>query len=176
MTWHRRVANIIKALICIIAALAIFAEDDAAQIIITILGISVVFYGLRNIFFYFGMARYMVGGKSILYRGILATDFGLFTGLIATVPEFYGMIYLLVIKAFSGIVGILRAFEAKKLRAGNWKFKFAVSVINLMIVALCLVMIDDENVFVLIYCIGMINSAIGSIVAAFRKTAMVYIQ
>ena len=87
--------------------------------------------------------------------------------------------YLLGVFAFTGFVDILRAFEAKKIGAPNWKWKL---LTGLVIVALTVLLVifgairGETEVLVYGYCISLVISGAMRIVSAFRKTAMVYIQ
>jgi len=177
MTWTKRIANIIIGLLYSLLAILFMRDtENAVSIIVLLISISASLYGLNNIMYFIGMARYMVGGKAILYRGVIALDFGLFSLMFATIPSMYCMIYLLAIKLFYGLVGILRALEAKRLNAEIWKTRLILGCGNILIVIVCLFFMKSKAVFVAVYSIGLINSAIGRIARALKKTAMVYIQ
>ncbi|MCR5201026.1 MAG: hypothetical protein K6C38_07920 [Saccharofermentans sp.] len=116
MTNIRRLGSILWALVTlIIAPLMIIFPELGYAIILCALAFSLTFKGLGTIIYYFRMARHMVGGKSILYQGVILFDLGMVTLSLSDVPKFYVLVYLAILHGFSGVVDILRANESKKL-------------------------------------------------------------
>ena len=103
-------------------------------------------------------------------------DFGALTGSLTDVPQFYVLAYLIAIHAFTGLVEILRAREARSQGAKMWRMKMLHGIIDLVMAVICIIFINEESIAVLIYGIGLIYSAIIKISMAFRKTKFVYIQ
>ena len=149
---------------------------DALTIILIFLAFGLAIKAIREIIYYFSMARHMVGGKMILFQGVVVLDFALFTASLANIPKAYGLLYLVGIHAFSGVVEILRAMEARRTVEGPWKLKFVHGVIDFLLAALCLIFIRDIGVAVAVYCVGLVYSAIVRIIIALRKTAFVLIE
>ena len=107
MTKAGRVKNVIVGLIMILTGILIGAfGEEAYWIIITVLGASLVVYGIRLIVFFAKMARHMVGGRSILYRAVITLDIGLFTLSLTDVPSIILVMYLAGVHGFSGIIDI----------------------------------------------------------------------
>ena len=80
MTAFRRIKEIIHGLILLGCAAGMLAyPSDGYTLVIYLLGISLTLYGLGTLIYYFQMARFMVGGRTMLYIGIIAFDFGMFT-------------------------------------------------------------------------------------------------
>ena len=104
------------------ALLMITFDEKAYPVIVGVYATALEFMGIRLIWYYFTMARHMVGGRSILYRGVLFVDFGVFTGSLALVPHIYVLLYLAGTLAFSAVVDLLRAKEAKGIDS-PWKLK-----------------------------------------------------
>lgn len=176
MTRFNRIREIVSGVVMI--AMAVFlmiAPADGYNVIIGILSVWLMFRGIRLLFFYFTMARFMVGGRSSLYTGIVCIDFGILTGTLTDVPHYYILMYLVAIHAFSGLVEVLRAMEAKRYLAGSWKLKMSHGILNLLITAACLVFIKYLTTAVIVYCIGLIYSAVMRIISACRHTKMIYI-
>lgn len=144
--------------------------------IISILAAGLAISGIKDIVFYFTMAKHMVGGKLILFQGVVVLDFALFTLSLSNVPKIYILLYLVWIHAFSGVVEILRANEARKTVEGPWKLKFSHGIINILLAALCLVFIRKLGIAVLIYSGCLVYSAIIRIINACRKTAFILIE
>ena len=143
-----------------------------------ILSLSLVVYGIRLTWYYFRMARHMVGGKMLLCQGILVLDIGLFSSSVITQSRVYVLGYLLVIYAFSGGIDILRALEAKRYGAPAWKWKLIsgcitiAAAVTIGVAGFCFGSVD----FVVYgYCASLFYTAVTRLVTAFRKTAIVYI-
>jgi uncharacterized membrane protein HdeD (DUF308 family) len=117
----------------------------------------------------------MVGGRSVLLLGIFLLDFCAFTVTILDEPRVIVILYLVGWHGFSGLVSLLRAREAK-LHKGNWKFKAANGVVNILVVIGCICFVNNPAMLTLIYSVGLCYSAITRIISAFKPTQIVYIQ
>ena len=179
MSKARRVLNVIIGLLTLFICLVMTIEPQAGYLIaMMLLCLSLILAGLRYIFYYIGMARHMVGGKSILFIGIGIFDLGLFTVALSDFPIAYIVLYLIVIYAFSGIIGIMRALEARRYGSSRWKIRFSTGVVNLLVAILaiiCGLVYRSADMVTYIYCAGLFYSAIMRIVTAFRRSAIVYI-
>ncbi len=179
MTRWRRFSTIIVGLLTILAAFVIFLLDDAYKYIILILGLSMLVSGLRYLFYYGRMARHMVGGKIMLVIGAVFISFGLFTLNLSDEPLIYLILYLLGFHAFSGLINLLRALEARQYDAPSWKLTFATGIVNILVAIASPVwgiLFKSPDTLTLIYCLGLIYSGIIRIITALRRTAIVYIQ
>ena len=176
MNKFQKLTRVLTGIIMFIAGilLCIF-QDRGFVLILAILGISLVVRGASLLIYYFRMARYMVGGKYLLYFGIIIMDFGAFTLTITHVEKIYIALYLLGAYAFSGVIDILRSFEAKSY-GGAWKGKLANGILNLLTAAACLIFIQYDTIPIYIYTGGLIYSAVVRIHSAFKPSAVVYIQ
>lgn len=179
MTNLQRVKEVFAGLCMIIGGLFItLIPEDGYVMVAFILGVSLFFRGLRYLVYYFGMARHMVGGRAMLYMGVILLDAGLFSLTLTNIPPMYIILYLLVYHAFSGVVDIMRAREARRYD-GPWKVNMSYGVLNILVALLALVggfSSQSVEAVVYIYGPGLIYSAIVRIVRAFRKGAIVYIQ
>lgn len=177
MSGGQRIKSILfGAVILLVAVILIAFPEEGLVITASIMSISLFIYGVKTLIYYFSMARHMVGGRIMLYLSIIVLDLGMFAMMMTNIPKIYIVLYLLVVYAFAGAIGILRALEAKKYQASSWKFSLISGIINLVIAILCIVFIGSTKMIVYFYCVGLIYSAIVRIVTAFRKTAIVYIQ
>lgn len=178
MSGFQRIRGVLIGLVMLIAAFAFIAypSEDVYITIVTILALGLAIAGIRDIIFYFRMARHMIGGKMILIQGAIIFDFAILTGALASVPKIYILLYLIGIHAFSGVVEILRAMEAKNSVDGPWKMKFGHGLVNLALAALCLIFIRHSNTAIMIYSVGLIYSGIMRILNAFRRTSFILIQ
>lgn len=174
MTLRKRVTRIVIGIIMLIlAGILLVYPKYGYYFVIFILDIMLLIYGFKLLFYYFTMARFMVGGIVTLYKSIVMIDFGLFISGLPTAPKRLAMIYLIVCLAFSGITDIFHAMDAKHL-LGAWKYEIACGVIKVLIAAVCIGFLDSTNTLVYVYSVGLIHTAITYIVTAFRKTAIMY--
>ncbi|SFD09040.1 DUF308 domain-containing protein [Butyrivibrio sp. YAB3001] len=177
MTYLQRINSVISGIISIaVAVLLILYPNYAYAVILTILGFGLMIAGIKTLIYFFTMARYMVGGKVSLYKGVILFDFAAFTLSLTNVPKIYILIYLAGIHAFSGLVEILRANEARNNGAKNFKLKFAHGIIDVFMAICCFVFIKKTNTAVFIYSLGIIYSAILRIITAFRKSTLMYVR
>ncbi|MBO4327431.1 MAG: DUF308 domain-containing protein [Clostridia bacterium] len=179
MTKFRRIGIFLTSLLVI--ALAIFmmvVPKTGYQYVTAILSFMLIFYGIRRVVYYFTLARRMVGGRLILYLGLIVLDLGIFTATLSFIPLPYVMLYLLAGYAFAGAVDLMRASEAKRYQNPVWKFILGKGVANILIAIFCLVLIfvNSTTAAVYVFAAGLIYSSIIRIVSAMRKTAVVYIQ
>ncbi len=153
-------------------------SEEGLLIVLLIIGIGMSLRGLKSFYYYLTMARHMVGGKRTLYRAILFLDLGVFTFALADHPAVTVVTYITIINAFAGLVGILRAFEAKKLSAPQWKSKMLDGVV-LLVLSLVVVVYGffkgHMQIVIYTYALGLVISASHKIISAFRKTTIPYI-
>ena len=177
MTLMHRIKEIISGLFMILGAAIMISDPQYGYMfVILVLALLLIVLGIKRLFYYFTMARFMVDGNESLYKGVLLLDFGALTGSLTDVPQFYVLAYLIAIHAFTGLVEILRAREARSQGAKMWRMKMLHGIIDLVMAVICIIFINEESIAVLIYGIGLIYSAIIKISMAFRKTRFVYIQ
>ncbi|MBR6915868.1 MAG: hypothetical protein IKN36_05875, partial [Clostridia bacterium] len=82
MSKFQRISVILLGLLQLLAAALIFAlpgTENGLLVILLILSFTFAASGVKDIVRYFSMARFMVGGRLILFRGVVMLDFGLFT-------------------------------------------------------------------------------------------------
>ncbi len=177
MTAVQRIREVISGLFMFIGALLLLTDPEYGYLLVVyLLAFILLTMGIRKLYYYFTMARYMVDGKESLYIGVILFDFGALTGSLTDIPKFYVLFYLIGIHAFSGLVEVLRAREARLQGASSWKFKLIHGMVDLLMAIICIMFINEGSIAVLIYAIGLIYSAVLKIISAFRKTRFVYIQ
>ena len=178
MTLFQRIKKILIGLLMIFVAIAILNSPggDTYLFVIWLLAIGLAIKAIKDIGFYFTMAKHMVGGKMILFQGVIVLDFALFTASLTDVPRIYILLYLIAINAFSGGVEVLRALEAKRTVDGPWKLTMGHGIVNLALALSCLIFIKNENTAMIIYGIGLLYSALMRIISAFRRTSFVVIE
>ena len=179
MTKARRVTNIFQSIIMILFSLVLFINpENSISIVIGIVGLGMTLKGFGVLIYYFWMAKSMVGGKLVLYRGIILLDLGIFTSSLANDQFFYIFLYIAIVNAFAGLVAILRSRESKMLGSSKWinSAVYGIVVIILMVAAIIICVTFNSIVFpIYIYAASLLYSAIQKLSASFRRTAIVYI-
>lgn len=178
MTLFQRIKMILFALLMIAVAvmLLMLTEKEGLDVVLGILSLGFAIKGIKDIIFYFTMARHMVGGKMILFQGVVVLDFAMFTGSLTSVPQIYVMLYLIAIHAFSGAVEVLRAMESKRSVEGPWRMKLSHGIVNIALALFCMAFIMDSSTAVMIYSVGLLYSAVIRILSAFRRTSFLLIR
>jgi len=177
MTKWQRFKSIFGGVCTILLSLLLILYPEYGLItIVLLIGAAAVISGVRKLVYYVTMARFMVGGKGLLYQGVIMLDFGLFTIGFAEVPARYIMLYLLVGYLFGGLVGILRAMDFRRQGLARWRLRLITAAGHFVLAAVCLFLLDSNGAVVYLYCFGMIFGALGRIAAAMRRSAVVYVQ
>jgi uncharacterized membrane protein HdeD (DUF308 family) len=160
----------------IMAIFLIMDPQDGYLIVMGLLGLSMTVSAIAELYYYFTMARFMVGGKVSLYRGVILLDFAFITGTIDDLPSFFVLLYLVGIHLFTGLVEFLRANEARRYGAKHWRMKLVHGFVDVVIAIACIIYINNQEIAVIIYSLGVIYSGLVRITSSFKKTAIVYIQ
>jgi len=180
MTVLQRLLKIGGALLIIIAATLILRLGDLGFYVVSVfLSFALIIFGIRNLIFYFTMARHMIDGKLILYIGAVSLNFGVFSLSINSHQNVFIVSYLLGVFAFYGVIDILRAKEARENDARSWRGNLAEGIVNILFAAAAAVfgfIFGNMQALTVIYVIGLYNSALARIISAFRKSTIVYIQ
>lgn len=174
MTKFQSVKNVLAGLGLILCGLAIcLLPSYGYLIVLLVISVTAVVKGIGSLIYFFSMARHMVGGRMILYKGIILLDLGIYTGTLTDVNKAYVLFYLSLLMLFSGTVDVLQAFESKKLEAPAWKYKMAEGLTHILIPIISLLFADSTEIVVLAYMVGLIYSGVLKIIAAFQKTAVI---
>lgn len=177
MTGLKRIYTFVTGFLMIaFGILLLIFPDTTLYFILGLLLISMVLSGIRQIVYYFTMAKHMIGGKFILYRGIFICDAGLMILLLIDDPKVYVIFYLIAGLAISGTVSVLRGIEKRKLKVASWEIGVISGAIKLAIAATSLFFIQSETVPVYIFAVGLLYSACVRIAESLRKSAIIYVQ
>ena len=173
----QRIKSIVSGLFMLLAVLVILISDESVTAwIVLALACTLILKGLNMLVYYFTMARHMVGGMASLLAGVLLIDFGVLSVSFSDEPLGYMFLYLAGWNAFSGLIALLRALEARRNGGRSWKFNTLYGVINISVALACLVYRDKPEILCQVYCLGLGYSGIVRIVNGFRRTEIVYIQ
>lgn len=179
MTGGQRVKKAFTAL-ALLGCAFVSALVPELGYLIAALGVSLtlMLYGVRKIIYYCTMARNMVGGKTVLYIGIIAFDIGFFLSAKVDDPNLFITLYILVVHGFSGLVSVLQALEAKRYASPGWLWILLDGALNLIVAILAVAAgLFLHNMIDLAYLFAacLFYSACMQLVGVFRKTAIVYI-
>ena len=179
MTFANRIGKILSALVSAFTAwIMIDIGENGFYLVSLLLSLALIVFGLRNIIYYLSMARHMVNGKSILYLGVITLDFGVFTLSVSDSHGVFIVLYLLGAHAFSGLVDILRAREARQFESPSWRISLAEGIANIGVAIAAVVtgfFLGNMRGLTLIYAAGLIYTAFLNLLSAFRRTSIVYI-
>lgn len=176
MTIWQKIENVMLAVSMILMGIVLLVFGEKAYMaIIGVFALSMEIMGIRKLWYYFSMARYMVGGRNILFIGILFFDFGVLTGSLVWVPKIYVLMYLAGTLAFSGLVNLVGANESRRIQS-SWKLKTFQGVVKLIFAVSCLIFMGSGARVVNICAIGFILSAVMSIANTFRRQQVITID
>lgn len=177
MSFTKRVYNIISGLIMIMFGVFLFIDtEDGMDLVIAALVFTLIIYGLKQTLYFFTMARHMVGGRMILYRGVIILDIGLFMLLTLDDPSIYVALYLIGGLALSGAIAILKGLEAKKLQIKSCNRTIFYGIVKIIIAGFSLFHLNSYNMLVYIFAVGVVFSALTRIAEALRKSAIIFVQ
>lgn len=154
------------------AAILAAAPEEGYIIVLAVLTVALLIKGIQMLIYYFSMARHMVGGKMILYEGMIITDVGIFAITITDVPKVYIMLFLIGVILFDGVIYIMRAGEERKLANPRWKIKMGQGVVSLILALLCCCFINSGYIITYIYGASLIYGAMLRFYNAFRRTSV----
>lgn len=179
MTTIQRLKEILVGIMMIFMSLYMLHEPRRGfRLIILVFSFTLLITGIRSILYYIEMGRHMVDGRTALYKGVILADLSSLGLMLNNFSTLYIVLYLVGIHAFSGAVDVYGAVQAKKLDT-PWKGKLLEGLVGLAVAVLCLYngfIRKDKDSVVYIYAAGLLYSAVSKIIAAFRRTAIVYIQ
>ena len=177
MTKFQRLKNLIYGLLLIASGMILlYIPKNAFVLLLLLLSATLLISGINTLIYYFTMARFMVDGKMMLYKGIIVFDFGVLTASLVDVPRQFVLVYLIGAHAFSGLVELLRAMEARRYGGKNWRLKMGHGLVNVVTCIICVIFLNHTNTVVIVYALGILYSGVLTLVSAFRRTAFVYIQ
>ena len=177
MSIKRRIMNILSGIFMLVCAAVLITHPDYGYIFVAaVLSITLFLYGVKLLGYYWGMARHMVGGRRILYQGIIFFDLGIFAMAIPMAPHSMILLYLVGMQLFGGAIDILKFRETVKMGGSAWKLPLSQGMLSVVLAACCLLFFGNNTLLVALYCVSLVYSAVIRILEAFRRTPIVYIQ
>ena len=169
MTAGKRITDILFGLLTIILGLLLFfLPKEGIYVVLLVLAIIFIVYGVKYIIYFCQMARHMVGGQLMLIMGILLVLIGFFALSLNKFPQKTIMTVLAVTLLIYGVIGILRAIEAKKGGAKKWRFKLFSGVIPVLLGIICIIFSTSDIAMTYVFAIAIILLSISRISNALR--------
>ncbi len=179
MSLMQRARRILAAVFMIVCAgLVFYMGGEGFRLVALFMSLSLILYAARTLAYYFFMARRMVDGKWILFKGVILLDCGVLSLSIADEAAYIVILYIIAVCAFTGVVTILRALEAVRYRSRAWRLTMAEGLLNIGFAAASVVCgfgMRNLKIVCWIYASGLVYSAILKMISVFRRTAIVYI-
>ncbi len=179
MTKAKRVLAFLQGSGLIVLSLLLFlAPEDGLGLVIVLIGIPLLARGVGAVFYYFRMARYMVGGKLVLYRGIIFLDLGILTLSISASQDIIILLGVAGANVFAGAIAMARSFEAKKIGSRRWIPRGVYGLVMLAsAVAVNVTVLYQHQITIAVYVFaaGLVYTAMQRFSRAFRRSAIVYI-
>lgn len=176
MSKTRRIFTIIKSLILLLLAAAILIDPESGyMILLLIMELWLLFSGIKQMIYYFSMAKYKVGGLTTLYKSILIIDVSLLFLGMNNAPRKLIMIVLAFSLAFNGVVYIMKAMKSKKLESATWKSQLIRGILMFLVAIVCIIFINSTRIAAVVYGLSLIAVAVSDIIDATRRTAIIYI-
>lgn len=176
MTRIQRINNVVLGLFLILlAAILALVPEEGCLLVLGFVGVGWLLRAISLLVYYFTMARFMVGGKRVLLKGVIFLDLAMVVVSLDDIPRMIIMIYLVIGMIFVNVVEIIRAFDAKKCKA-HWKFKMIAGLAGIILAIICLVNYKSVTLASYIYAVELVHSALVRITNSFKRTKIVYIQ
>ena len=179
MTKIKRIKTVLAGLFTILMALIlIFMPEGGVSLIIFIIGVYLFMFGIHLLGFYSKLARYMVGGKFIMYFGFIILNLGVFTITMADEHKGIVILYLLILLGVAGGVDVFRGIEEKRNADKTWFAKFAWGLTEITLAILPLVFgfrsNGGERVVIVVFALVLIYKGVWKIIDGFKKSAIIY--
>lgn len=176
MSRARKVISIVISLAMLVCAVLLMRDPQIGMFVVAmVLGVVLLLYGIRTLAYYITMARHMTGGLSLLFMAVICIDMGLFALVLASNPRFSIVLYLVGYNAVAGILGIMRAMEARSFES-HWRLALAHGIVNVLFSVACVVFLGSDSIIITIFCAGLVYRAIMRMIMAVRRTEIIYIQ
>lgn len=159
-------------------AIIMIKTEYAMSLALACIGIGMTLRGFNSLYYYLTMAKNMVGGKLVLYWGIIYLELGLLSSTLSGHPSIFAIVYIAILLGFSGVVSILRANESRK-AGGHWRLRLSYGAAEVLMTAAIIVsgaVYHETTAALYIYGAALIYSAALRMVSAFRRADIVYIQ
>lgn len=180
MTRFDRIVNCIFGILQIAFAIVLMVSPGRGLILVlAAISIGLTLTGVQTLIYYLDMARSMVGGKSVLYRGLIFLDLGILTRSLIDDPRIYLIAYIGLLTVITGMVGVFRTYDLIRRGAVHWRLTAAYGITHVIMGIAVLVFgffLRLPVMAVFAYALMLFYSACIRIAAVFKENKMIYIQ
>ena len=76
MTKFKSLTTILSGIVMILVGILVIltAYQDGLKVVLVIIQFGMTVRGIRTLYYYLSMAKYMVGGRNVLYRSLILPD------------------------------------------------------------------------------------------------------
>lgn len=176
MTKLQKLANIIVSILTFGFGilLLINPSEESLLVVLVALAIALIAYGIHVLFDYITLSRHMVGGKVLLYLGLITADIGVFALSIYSASKTVLLLYLLGCYAVTGVMSIAKAIESR-LYESPWKLMLSQGIVSIAIFIACIRNMGNPTALLHFFSAGLFYSATMRLVNAFKSTEIIYI-
>lgn len=175
MSLGKKIFVVITSILMLLLAVDLFFEDVYGYyFIITVLVIYLAIRAVQSVWFYFSMARHMVGGLFHFYQAVLFVDLMLFAPVLLYAPRWVMVLYLNGMIIFSGIVDILGAREQKKMMWPRWKLKMSLGISKVVFAIAAMIFMNAPERLAMVYAVALAYTAIMRVIDVFRARNVAY--
>lgn len=175
MSLRDKILTVITSLLMLFLAVDLLFEDEYGYYaVIIILVIVLAYYSIGSVWYYFTMARHMVGGIFYFYQAVLLVDLTLYSPMLLWAPRWIMVFYLNGMIIFSGIVDILGATDQRKMMWPHWKLKLAIGISKVVFAVVAMIFMNSPQNLTVIYAIALAYTAVMRTINAFRATNVAY--
>jgi len=177
MTKMMRIRNIIVSLIMIFISLVLFIDGDEGFTVVSVfLCLSLFATAIKELYYYFSMARYMVGGRRVFYKGVVLLSFAFSAITFDDLPKIAVLVYLVALLFIGNLFDVLGALDLKKVGSNKWISKFCVGMLGIILSIVCLLYYKKPEIVTYMYAVGLFYTSVAKIINSCRKTSIIYIQ
>ena len=175
MSLVKKILTLITSLLMIIVAVGLVIEPEIGYYIMISILIGVLLVkSIQSVWYYFSMARHMVGGLFYFYQAVLFVDLTLAAPILLIAPRWIVALYLNGLIAFSGVLDILRATDQKKMQWPQWKLRMVLGLSKVLFAIVAMVAMRSPEMLTRIYSFVLVYTAIMRVMSALRSENVVY--
>ncbi|MCF0229224.1 MAG: DUF308 domain-containing protein [Parasporobacterium sp.] len=177
MSSGKRVLDCLIGLLMLFCAFIILLLPETGYVVVVaVMDILLLVSGIRLLIFYFRMARHMVDGLRIFFKGVFLVDLAIFAISLNNISKVFVILYLIGIFAVNGGLRAFRALDGRKHGTKHWRFSLAVGICSVVIAILALIFMNNMYILMGLCFICLLYTGIMRIVNAFKKSAIVYVE
>lgn len=175
MSLVKKILTLITSLLMVLVAIGLVIEQEIGYyaMLLILIGVLAV-KAVQSVWYYFSMARHMVGGLFYFYQAVLFVDLTLTAPLLLVAPRWIVALYLNGVIAFSGVIDILRATDQKKMQWPQWKLRMVLGISKILFAVIAMIVMRSPEMLTRIYSFVLVYTAIIRVMNVYRSKNIVY--